>query len=65
MAPDRDPSIKSTSKNRKKNLESYYYYVTFFDFLSFKNDVPSKPSKSNKHKILDKEIVFWWLLEGQ
>jgi hypothetical protein len=31
--------LLSTSKNRKKNLDSYCF-VTSFDFISLKNDVP-------------------------
>jgi hypothetical protein len=38
--------LPSTSKKRKKNLD-FYYFVTFFDFLSMKTDV-SVPSKSNR-----------------
>jgi hypothetical protein len=41
--------LLSSCKNNKKNLESYYF-VTLFDFLSFKNYVyvPSKSSKQKK-----------------
>jgi hypothetical protein len=48
--PDLDPSIilPSSSKNSKKNLDSYCF-VTSLDFLSLKNDV-NVPSKSNKQK---------------
>jgi hypothetical protein len=42
--------LLSSSKNIEKNLDSYYY-VTFFYFLSLKNDV-NVPSKSNKQKTL-------------
>jgi hypothetical protein len=35
-------------KNNQKNLDSHYF-VTLFDFLSFKNDA-NVPSKSNKQK---------------
>ncbi len=38
--------LLSSSKNSKKNLDSYYF-VTPFDFLSLKNDV-HVASKSNK-----------------
>ena len=48
MDPDPDPSI--IMQNSKKNLDSYYF-VTFFDFLSLKNNV-NVPSKSNKQKKL-------------
>jgi hypothetical protein len=48
MDPDPDPSI--SSKNSKKKLDSYYF-VTFFDFLSLKNDV-NVPPKSNRQKKL-------------
>jgi hypothetical protein len=41
--------LLSLSKNSKKNLDSYCF-VTFFDFLSLKNDVNVVPSKSNKQK---------------
>ncbi len=50
MDPDPDPSIVSSSKNSKKNLDCYYF-ATLFDFLSLKNDV-NVPSKSIKHKKL-------------
>jgi hypothetical protein len=45
-----DPSIilLSSSKNSKKNLDSYCF-VTSLDFLSLKNDV-NVPSKSYKQK---------------
>jgi hypothetical protein len=45
--PDPDPEVwiriririlLSSCKNRKKDLDSYYF-VTLFDFLSLKNDV--------------------------
>ncbi len=49
----------SSSKNSKKNLDSYCF-VTFFDFLSSKNDV-NVPSESNKLK----KLVVCWPLEGQ
>ncbi len=42
-------SSGSSSKNSKKNLDSYYL-VTRFDFLSLKKDV-NVASKSNKQKI--------------
>jgi hypothetical protein len=50
-------------QNGKKDLDSYYF-VTIFDILSLKNDV-KVPSKSNKQKICDKELVFCCYLEGQ
>ncbi len=50
MDPDPDPSITVSCKNSKKNLDSYYF-MTFFDFLSLKNDV-NVPSKSIKQKKL-------------
>jgi hypothetical protein len=40
----------SSCKNSKKNLDSFYF-VTFFDFLSLKNDV-NVPSNSKKQKKL-------------
>jgi hypothetical protein len=61
--PDPDPLVKGIDPvpdfgsgsgsfynhaNSKRNLDSYYY-VTLFDFLSFKNDV-NVPSKSDKQK---------------
>ncbi len=48
--PAPDPSTVLTCKNSKKNLDSYYF-VTFFYFLSWKNDV-NVPSKSSKQKKL-------------
>ncbi len=46
-ALDPDPSI--IMQNSKTNLDSYYF-ITFFDFLSLKNDVnvASKSNKQNK-----------------
>jgi hypothetical protein len=46
----------SSSKNSKKNLDSYYL-VTFFYFLSLKNDV-NVPLKSNKQKNFKTKLVF-------
>jgi hypothetical protein len=40
--------LLSSCKNRKKNLDSYYF-VTLFDFLSLENYV-NVPSNSNKQK---------------
>ena len=50
MDPDPDPSliILSSSKNSKKNLDSYCF-VTSIGLLSLKNYV-NVPSKSNKQK---------------
>jgi hypothetical protein len=60
MDPDPDPALDrillSSCKNRKKNLDSYYF-VTLFDFLSLKNDV-TVASKSNKQKKLCTKISF-------
>jgi hypothetical protein len=67
--PDPDPLViwirilLSSSKNSKKNLDSYYF-VTLFDFLFLKNDV-NVPSKSNMQKNCVKKLVFCWHLEGQ
>jgi hypothetical protein len=41
-------------KNSKKKFVSYSF-LTFYDFLSMKNDV-NVPSKSNKQKNLDKKF---------
>jgi hypothetical protein len=46
---DPDP-VLSTSKNSKKNLDSYCFLTSF---LSLKNDV-NVPSKSNKQKTFQK-----------
>jgi hypothetical protein len=46
MDTDPDPSI--IKKNCKKNFNSYCF-VTFYYFLSLKNDV-NVPSKSNKQE---------------
>jgi hypothetical protein len=63
LDPDPDPSILlSSSKNNKKNLDSYCY-VTFLDFLSLKNDI-NVPSKSKKQKTFLK-LFFCCRLEGQ
>ncbi len=48
--PAPDPSIiLSSSKNRKKNLESYFFVTLLLYFLSLENDV-NAPLKSNKQK---------------
>ncbi len=47
----------SSCKNSKKTLESYYY-VTFFDFLSLKNDI-NVPLKSNKQKNFFSNLFFF------
>ncbi len=46
---DPAPDLSSSSKNSKKNLDSYCF-VTFSYFLSLKNDVNAH-SKSNRPKI--------------
>jgi hypothetical protein len=46
----------SSCKNRKKNLDSYYF-VTLFDFLFLKNDV-NVASKSKKQKKLREKLSF-------
>jgi hypothetical protein len=51
--------LLSSSKNSKKNLDSYCF-VTSFGLFIFENDV-NVPSKSNKQK----KLVFCWPLEGQ
>jgi hypothetical protein len=38
MDPDPDPDPSIIMQNSKKNLHTYYF-VTLFEFLSFKNDV--------------------------
>jgi hypothetical protein len=48
-------------KNSKKKFVSYSF-LTFYDFLSVKNDV-NVPSKSNKQKNLEKKIVFVGVLK--
>jgi hypothetical protein len=48
--------LQSSSKNCKKNLDSYCF-VTFFYFLSLKNDV-NVPSKSNKQKNFEQNSFF-------
>jgi hypothetical protein len=65
MDPDPDPFIilLSSSKNSKKNLDSYCF-VTSFDFLSLKNDV-NVPSKNNKQENFFFKLIFCWRLEGQ
>jgi hypothetical protein len=66
MDPDPDPALDSdpdpsiVMQNSKKNLDSYYF-VTFFDFLSLKNDVNVVISRKN----CVKKLVFCWHLEGQ
>ncbi len=55
--------LLSSSKNSKKNLDSYgTVLLLLFDFLSLKNDI-NVPSKSNKQKNF---FLFVFLLrEGQ
>jgi hypothetical protein len=55
--------LLSSSKNSKKNLDSCCF-VSYFDFLSLKNDV-NVPSKSNEQKSFIKKIGFLWRLEGK
>jgi hypothetical protein len=43
-----DPILLSSSKNSKKNLDSFCFVISFL-ILSVKNDV-NVPSKSNKQK---------------
>jgi hypothetical protein len=43
-------NLLKSCKNRKKNLD-FYYYLTLFDFLSMKND-ENVSSKSNQQKKL-------------
>ncbi len=45
---DPDPDSLVRGMDSKKNLD-FYCFVTFFDFLSLKNDV-KVPSKSNMQK---------------
>ncbi len=63
--PDPDPSIilLSSSKNSKKNLDSYCFVTTFGLFI-FEN-CANVPSKSNKQKNFFFKLVFCWRLEGQ
>jgi hypothetical protein len=55
---DPDPCI--SSKNSKKNLDSYCF-VTSFGIFIFGNDV-NVPSKRNKQNKLFKKLVFCWHL---
>ncbi len=55
--------LPSTSKKMKKIFD-FYWFVTFCDFISSKNDV-NVPSKRNKCKNLVKTIIFGWHLEGR
>ncbi len=52
VLPDPDPLVRDTDPNSlslsKKNIDSYCF-VTFYEFLSLKNDV-NVPSKSNQDK---------------
>jgi hypothetical protein len=56
---DPDPTL-SSSKNSKKNIDSYSF---FYDFLSLKNDV-NVPSKRNKQKNLGKKKIFVDILKN-
>ncbi len=68
MDQDPDPSnillSYSSSKNSKKNLDSYCFVISLGLFLSLNNDV-NVQSKSNKQKNSFKKLVFCWRLEGQ
>jgi hypothetical protein len=65
MDPDLNqaPDPLSSSKNSKKNLDSYCF-VTSLDFLSLKNDVnvPSKSTVISRKTFL--KLVFCWRFEG-
>jgi hypothetical protein len=54
-------SFSSSSKNSKKNLDSYCF-VTSFDFLSLINDV-NVPSKSTKQKNVFLNYFFVGILK--
>jgi hypothetical protein len=54
--PVQDPSV--ITQNSKKHLHSSCFYVTFYDFLSLKNDV-TVASNSNKQKRLCKKIIIF------
>jgi hypothetical protein len=69
--PDPDPLVRaevgiwillSLSKDSKKNLDSYRFVTSLYDFLSLKNDV-NVPSKSIKQKNLGKKLVFVGILK--
>jgi hypothetical protein len=74
--PDPDPLVRgtvwvririllSTSKNSKKNLDSYCSVLwLLLNFLSLKKYV-NVPSKSNKQKNILTKFVFCCRLEGQ
>jgi hypothetical protein len=50
--------LPSTSKKwKKKDFNFYCFERLLYDFLSLKNDV-AVPSKSTKHKNLEKKIFF-------
>ncbi len=60
LDPDSDPLVRrirsgsiplSSSKNSKKTLDSFCFFILLFDFLSLKNDI-NVPSKRNKQKNL-------------
>ncbi len=50
--------LLSTSKNNKKNLDSYCF-VSYFWLFIFKNDV-NAPSKSNKQKIFNQKNYYFF-----
>ncbi len=60
--------LLSSSKNSKKNLDSYCFEI-LFDILSLKNNVNHTVNvptfKSNKQKNFFYKLVFCWRLEGQ
>jgi hypothetical protein len=62
-APDPEPSI---NKGKKEGKPWFLLFCDFFmTFLSLKNHANGGvPSKRNKHKNLEKKIIFCWHLEG-
>jgi hypothetical protein len=71
--PDQDPLVRDqapapdplSSKNSKKNLDSYRFVTSLLLFISRENDVNVPvPSKSKKQEALKKKLYFICHLEG-
>jgi hypothetical protein len=63
---DPDPLVRGTdlpsSKNGKKNLDSYCFVTSFMTFLTLKNDA-NVPSESNKQKKYEFFVCFCLFLK--
>jgi hypothetical protein len=69
LDPDPDPLVRSriplsSSKNNKKNLDSYCF-VTSFGLLIFEKLLKCTFKKKEAGKPFKKKIAFCWSLESQ